>query len=76
MTEKGCKVTFNKSGLKVFLEGNTIATAELSIRMVQEHVLDGEPHVQEDFAHVAQAKTELNIGVKDWVTLVQKRWYG
>jgi len=63
MTEKGCKVTFNKSGLKVFLEGNTVATGQLSKNGLGSlYVLNGEPCVQEDFAHVAQTKN----GIEHW----------
>jgi len=63
MTEKGATVTFNKAGLKVFLDGNLVATGQLDKGSSGAlYVLDGKPYVQENFAHAAQVKNRI----EDW----------
>ena len=63
MTEKNATVTFNKTGLKVILDKNVVATGHLDKGSSGAlYMLDGKPYVQKNFAHVGQVKNRI----KDW----------
>jgi len=63
MTEKGCKVIFTNTDLKVFMTGNLVATGKLDKRDTGAlYVSEGKPYVDKQFAHVAQVRN----GIENW----------
>jgi len=60
MTEKNVTVTFNKTGLKVILHKNAVATEHLDKGSSWAlYMLDCKPCVQKNFARVTQVKNRI-----------------